>query len=71
MKIISISIRHNNDSIVSGDNGSGGNKDDGDGDGGNKWKNVALVMPKDGGTNGVGNFGGGRILVYTLWLVSS
>jgi hypothetical protein len=56
MKIILISIRHNSDSIVSGDNGGGGDKDDGDGDGGNKWKNVALVMPKDGG----------RILVYTL-----
>ncbi len=66
MKIILISIRHNSDSIVSGDNGGGGDKDDGDGDGGNKWKNVALVMPKDGGTNGVGNFDGGRILVYTL-----
>ena len=67
MEIISISIRHNSDSIVSG----GGDKDGGDGDEGDKWKNVALVMPKDGGTNGVGNFGGGRILVYTLWLVSS
>ncbi len=28
MEIISISIRHNNDSMVSGDNGGGGDKDD-------------------------------------------